>query len=278
MRREVEEMGQEKLHLVAFVAHPIDEVKCVGGTFAKYVQRGHKATAVVFSRPTSRGELPSSLSEDEVVETNLVQARKAAKVLGSEVEFLNYRYEDLSIGKDRLKMVYRTAEVIRRLKPNVIFTHLPTDTSYGMMHHQVVGEVITTACFYAGQKSFVSENPPHKIKLLLYFLSNMWTPEHFSRRPDLFIDISETAKLKYQSLQQYSAHVGSPPPSILKEHRMVASRMYGVVSGCLFAEAFFLPFDRFGRIALDEIPKDWIVFGRKDEHHEALSLPEDYDD
>jgi len=270
-------MGEKDLHLVAFVAHPIDEIKCLGGTFAKYIQRGHKATAVVFSKPKSRGELPDSFSEDEVVDANIAQGREAAKVLGSDIEFLNYRYEDLSIGKDRLEMVYRTAEVIRRLKPDVIFTHLLTDTSYGMMHHQVVGEVVTTACFYAGQKSFVSENPPHKIKLLLYFLSNMWTPEHFSRRPDLFIDISETAKLKYQAFQQYSAHVGSPPPPILKEQRMVASRMYGVVSGCFFAEAFFLPFDRFGKIAFDEIPRDWIVLNREDEHHEELSLPNDYD-
>ena len=270
-------MEGKNLHLVAFVAHAIDEVKCVGGTFAKYLSKGHKATTVIFSRPTSRGELPASFSEDEVVEANIAQARRAAKVMGADVEFLNYDYGDLSVGKDRQQMVYRTAEMIRRLKPDVVFTHLLADTSYGMMHHQVVGEVVTTACFYAWQKRFVSESPPHKAKLLLYFLSNMWTPEHYSRRPDLFIDISETIKVKYNSLRQYNAHVGSPPPSLLKEHRLVASRMNGVVSGCQFAEAFFFPFDRFGKIALDEIPTEWVVLRRKDEHHEELSLPEDFE-
>lgn len=269
-------MAEEKLHLVAFVAHPIDEVKCVGGTFAKYVRRKHKATTVIFTRPTSRGELSNSLSEQEVVEANLAQAGEAAKILGSGTECFHYNYEDLSVGKDRLEMVYRTAEAIRRLKPDVVFTHLLTDTSYGMMHHRVVGEVVTTACYYAGQKHSPPETPPHKVKLLLYFLANMWTPEHFSRRPDLFVDISATAKAKHLALQHYTAHVGSPPPSILREHRMVPSRMYGVVSGCLFAEAFFLPFDRFSRIAFDEIPREWIVHTRKDEHHEELSLPEDY--
>jgi LmbE family N-acetylglucosaminyl deacetylase len=270
-------MAQNNLHLVAFVAHAIDEMKCVGGTFAKYVRKGHQATAVVFSRPTSRGELPDSFSIEEVVEANLVQAKKAAKVLGSNIEFFNYRYEDLSVGKDRQEMVIRTADAIRRLKPDVIFTHLLEDTSYGMMHHRVVGEVVTTACYYAGQSSLKTDNPPHKINLLLYFVSNMWTPRHFSHSPDLFIDISETAQLKHQGLMQYSSHVGSPPPSLLKEHRMVPSRMYGLASGCYFAEAFFLPFDRFGRIALDEIPREWMVLRRKDDHHEELSLPEDYD-
>lgn len=269
-------MAEKKLHLVAFVAHPIDEVKCVAGTFAKYVRRKHKATTVIFSRPTSRGELSNSLSEEEVVETNLGQAQEAAKILGSGIECFNYDYEDLSVARDRLVMVYRTAEAIRRLKPDVVFTHVLTDTSYGMMHHRIVGEVVTTACYYAGQKYPFSELPPHKVKLLLYFLANMWTPEHFSRRPDLFIDISETADVKHRALQQYTAHVSSPPPSILREHRMVPSRMYGVVSGCLFAEAFFLPFDRFSRIAFDEIPREWIVQTREDEHHEELSLPEDY--
>jgi len=270
-------MTQKKLHLVAFVAHPIDEVKGIGGTFAKYILKGHKATTVIFSKPVSRGELNSSLSEEEVVHANLAQAKKAAKILGSGIEFLNYDYEDLSIGKDRLEKIYRTTKIIRRLKPDVIFTHLLTDTSYGMMHHGLVGEVVTTACYYAGQKRFLTDSPPHKVKLLLYFLSNMWTPEHFSRRPDLFIDISDTAKTKHRAFQQYTAHVGSIPPSILREHRMVPSRMYGVVSGCYYAEAFFLPFDRFGKIAFEQIPRDWIVLNKQDEHHEELSLPEGYE-
>ncbi len=269
-------MGKEKLHLVAFVAHPIDEVKCVGGTFGKYVRRGHRATTIIYSRPTSRGELPSSYSEAKVVETNLAQAKAAAKVLGAGIEWMNYSYEELSFGMETKEKVYRTVDVIRRLKPDIVFTHLLDDTSYGMMHHKVVGNLVTTACYYAGQKDFDREVPPHKIKLLLYFLANLWTPDHFSRRPDLFIDISETAQLKHRAFQQYAAHVGSPAPSILREHRMVPSRMCGVVSGCFFAEAFFLPFDRFTRIAFDEIPHDWITLIRKDEHHEELSLPDIY--
>jgi len=269
-------MSEEKLHLAALVAHPIDEVKGVGGTFAKYIRRGHKATAVIFSRPTSRGELAPSLTEGEVVEANLAQAREAAKVLGAGIEFLNYDNQDLSVRKDPLEMVHRTAELIRRLKPDVVFTHLLTDTSYGMMHHKVVGEIATMACYYAGHKQLVTESPAHKVKLLFYFLSNLWTPEHFSRRPDLFIDISDTAEIKHGAFQQYTAHVGSPPPSILREHRMVPYRMYGVLSGCFFAEAFFLPFDRYGRMALNEIPKDWVALTREEEKHEELSLPEDY--
>jgi len=270
-------MNQDaKLNIVGFVAHPIDEVKCLGGTFAKYVQRGHKATTVVFAKPTSRGELPLAYSEQEVVEHNILQAREAAKVLGADIDFLGYNNVDLSLGKNRIEMVKRTAQYIQRLKPDVVFTHTLDDTSYGMMHHKIVGEVVTTACYYAGQKSFESQYPPHRIKLLLYFVANMWTNEHFSRRPDLFIDISDTAKVKSMAMMQYKSHVGDPPPDILKEHRMVPSRMYGVTSGCLFAEAFFLPFDRFGKLAFDEIPKDWVVTTRKDSHHEELSLPEYY--
>ena len=94
-------MAEKKLHLVAFVAHPIDEVKCVAGTFVKYARRKHKATTVIFTRPTSRGELPNSLSEEEVVETNLGQAQEAAKILGSGIECFHYDYEDLSVARDR---------------------------------------------------------------------------------------------------------------------------------------------------------------------------------
>jgi len=45
------------------------------------------------------------------------------------------------------------------------------NTSYGMMHHKAVGELATTACYYAGQKSFSTDSPPPQSKMFALFLS-----------------------------------------------------------------------------------------------------------
>jgi LmbE family N-acetylglucosaminyl deacetylase len=70
----------------------------------------------------------------------MAQSRKAAKALGSGIEFLHYDYEDLSVGKDRLSKLYSIVEIIRRMKPDVVFTHLLTDTS--IRFHQNIYNLI----------------------------------------------------------------------------------------------------------------------------------------
>lgn len=268
----------ESLSLATFVAHPIDEIKCAGGLFAKYSRKGHKVTNVIFQKALSRGELSSSLSKEEIFKEAERESKAASAKIGAEVELLNYEPLSMSIVKDEEEVVRRVADIIRRLKIDIVITHQPGDTSYGTMHHDSVNRIVEKACHFARDETVETTHDPYKVKLLLYAEMNLWTPQVLTKMPDLFIDISDVAKIKAEALAEYTLHIGKPAPDILRESRMVSSRMEGIVSGCRYAEAFYFPYDRYpyGRRAFDEIPRDWFSVPKTEGGHEKLSLPNDF--
>jgi len=249
-------MTEDKLNLTVVAAHAIDEAKCIGGTFAKYSAMGHGVHTVIVTK-----------LDDEMKEC----VRKASAVLGGDTTFLQITHEDLQGGMKDLEIIKKIADVLRETKADIVFSHIPDDPSYGSYAHANVGRLTEAASSQARRGG--------QVKLLLQFISNMWTPEHLGRKPDLFIDISDTVKTKWEAMKQYTRWVREPEPRMLCENRMAASRMYGVVSGCLYAEAFFRPFDRhpYGRIALDAIPHEWLT-RRGDDWlgPEELTLPKEF--
>ncbi len=274
-------MSEEKLEslsLATFVAHPIDEIKCAGGLFAKYSRKGHKVTNVIFQKALSRGELSSSLSKEEVFKEAERESRAASAKIGAKVEFLRYDPLSMSIVKNEEDIVRQVADLIRKLEADVVITHQPGDTSYGTMHHDSVNRIVEKACYFARDETVETTHDPYKVKLLLYAEMNLWTPQVLTKMPDLFIDISDVAKIKAEALAEYTIHIGKPAPDILRESRMVPSRMEGIVSGCRYAEAFYFPYDRYpyGRRAFDEIPSDWFYVPKTEGGHEELSLPNDF--
>jgi L-ascorbate metabolism protein UlaG (beta-lactamase superfamily) len=106
------------VHLVFIGAHPDDETSA-GGTIAKYVDRGHKATIVVATRG-GRGHWKIPSEELERIRTGEMEA--AAEVLGADVVFLDYRDADVPAG-DALRE--ELVDVVRRLKPDVVITFHP---------------------------------------------------------------------------------------------------------------------------------------------------------
>jgi hypothetical protein len=103
--------------------------------------------------------------------------------------------------------------------------------------------------------------------------------------PDLFIDISDTVKEKYKALSQFSHFTaeqtpGGRMPSLLREHRLAPSRLAGIVSGCMYAEAYKFPFDRLTKLAFDEIPQNYLTgiytIWSKGLENTSMDLPEDF--
>lgn len=82
------------MHLVFIGAHPDDETSA-GGTIAKYVDRGHKATIVVATRG-GRGHWKTPSEELERIRTGEMEG--AAEVLGADVVFLDHKDADVPAG------------------------------------------------------------------------------------------------------------------------------------------------------------------------------------
>lgn len=242
---------EQKLTLVAVIAHEMDGIKGCGGTLAKYSKMGHRTGAMILGKGNPKGN-----------------GQKAYETIGSELIAL-----DCGLGEEAPQAV---AEKLAELKADIVLTHIPQDVCiYGKRMHETVSDIVASACAYMAQKY---RNSDVWVKRLLYFLSNMWTTSYLTMKPDVFIDISDTAKVKAEALRYYGKWVGGDTPDILHEHRMVACRQYGIVAGVLYAEGFFLPFDGhpFGQLALDKFPEEWLRLSRLESGPPDLSLPKDF--
>jgi N-acetylglucosamine malate deacetylase 1 len=147
-------MSDEQLRILAVGAHPDDIEFGCGGILLAQAERGSAISLCI----CSRGEAGTNGSPDE----REAEARKAAKLLGATIEFLN-------LGGDcRLKISAANqlaiARVIRKLRPGVLLS----PTSAGDQHpdHVVVSQLCRNAARLAryGGLEDLRDLPAHAIK------------------------------------------------------------------------------------------------------------------
>ena len=148
-------MTEEKLKLLAVLAHPDDESLGFGGTLARYASEGVETHLVTATRGEagrfgSHGRSADPLEVGRVREGEL---RAAAAVLGlSEVSILGY--PDGAVDKVPHSTAIRAiASHIRRIQPHVIVTFGP-DGGYGHPDHIAVSQFATAASICAADSGY----------------------------------------------------------------------------------------------------------------------------
>ncbi|MCS6989985.1 MAG: PIG-L family deacetylase [Chloroherpetonaceae bacterium] len=154
------------LVLMGLAAHPDDED---GATLAYYAKlKGAKVYSLVFTRGEGgQNEIGSSLYDD-LAEIRTAETLEAAKLLGAQTCFLNFRdfgYSKTATetfkawgGKD--EVLARLVYYIRKLRPDVIITNHDTLTSKPFRqhgHHQAVGVCAYEAFEKAADPNFRPE-------------------------------------------------------------------------------------------------------------------------
>ncbi|PKB65410.1 MAG: hypothetical protein BZY80_00305 [SAR202 cluster bacterium Io17-Chloro-G2] len=154
------------LTVLATFAHPDDEGFGFGGSLAMLAARGARITLVCATNGDV-GEIsdPSLATPENLHQVRQEELRQAMKVTGvQDVRFLDYRDSgmDGTPDNDHPRSLYqappddvvaRLIEIIREVRPNVVFTHDPTG-GYGhpdhiTVHHRTVqafeaaGDVLT---------------------------------------------------------------------------------------------------------------------------------------
>lgn len=167
---------------MCFSAHPDDED---GATLAYYAKlKGVKTYSIFFTRGEGgQNEIGSELYDDlGVLRTN--ETQEAAKILGSEIQFLgfpDFGYSKTAKetfkkwgGKDNV--IARVVYIIRTLKPDVIITNHDTVTTKPTRqhgNHQAVGISVYEAFEKAADPSYHSEQlhdgvRPWRVQKLFY--------------------------------------------------------------------------------------------------------------
>jgi N-acetylglucosamine malate deacetylase 1 len=181
-------MDEIKLNILAFGAHSDDVEIGMGGTIAKYSEKGLKIGICDLTE--------AELSSNGTVELRRQEALISSQILGVCIrETLALPDRGLFLQEEYIRSV---AETIRRFKPDIVFVPYYKDRH---PDHGNCARIVEEAVFSAGIKKFVTDkyNEPHRVKNLYFYMINGF------HKPDFTIDISEYIHQKKLSLQAYES-------------------------------------------------------------------------
>ena len=213
------EKNQDRVMIIC--AHPDDEIFGVGGTIAAYSKRGVKVTTVILSY----GELTHPwIKPEHSVKTRVKESRTAGHEVGS--------YETIFIGvkEGSFEKALQDKDIKRRMKgiildrnPTKIFTHSISDP-----HHD------HRACYKVAVE--IVDELKLKIDIYSFEIWNFFTL-HERSQPKLFVDITDTFKIKLSALKRFKSQKSSYW-SLLP---MVYFRamLNGINSGTKYSEVFY---------------------------------------
>jgi len=172
--------------ILVFGAHPDDEIT-MAGTIAKLASEGVKVSVV---NMTNGCEGYSDLKlKNKIVKIRKLEAKKCDRVLG-----ISYReildIPDMNLTNDK-KTLKTCIKLIRKIKPDAIFTHGPRDKH---KDHCNTHYVTKSAWFHAGEPVAIELGSPWRTPYLYYY-KGVETP-----LPSVVYDVTDFAEKKFEAL------------------------------------------------------------------------------
>jgi LmbE family N-acetylglucosaminyl deacetylase len=183
------------------VAHPDDAEFGCAGTIAKRAKQGAYVVYVVCTNG-DKGTPDPSLAPEELTRLRQEEQRKAAELLGvRDVVFLGYGDGML---EDTLTFRKELVRLIRRYRPDTVFTMDPYRHYQFHRDHRIVGLVTLDAVFpYARDRLHFPELlgeglEPHKVKEVFLFSTD---------NPDTYEDVTEVFPTKVAALGLHASQM-----------------------------------------------------------------------
>jgi len=166
------------MNIIIFSPHPDDAEVLMGGTIAKYAQKGHDVLIVVVTIPIQK-------------EKRIEESKKAAAILGARLSILDLNPHELVFNR---RTVETFDSVIRDFPPDIIYTSWIHDS------HQ---DHITVS------RATIAAARRNRCSLYMYeqALPSGLTPYGF--RAQAFVDISDTIELKIKSVSAHQSQIQS---------------------------------------------------------------------
>lgn len=219
------------MRVLAVGCHPDDlEIAC-GGTLRKYSEEG----AEVYMCHVANGNMGHvEILPDELRKVRTREAEEAGRILGARKVF-NLDVDDVTVNRFDNDVVDAMADVVRRVRPDVIITHNETDY---MQDH-----VETSRLVFNG--SFVSSLTHKSVKYAAY---DQFVPIYYMDTlggvnfiPTHYVDITGQIETKLEALGKHESQI-----KWMLEHDHIdfldmirtCSRFRGYQCGVRFAEGF----------------------------------------
>ncbi len=217
-------------NILIVAAHPDDEILGCGGAIARLVREGARAVTLILGEGiTSRdGDEKSAKSALKELREQAVEANRRVGV--DEVIFRGLpdnRFDTVSL----LEIVKEIEGVMARLRPDLVLTHHRGDLN---IDHQITHQAVLTAA---------RPLPGASVRAIFAFevlSSTEWSPGPVPFSPNLYVDVSETLRMKVEAMEAYAGEIRVfPHPRSRRGIEALAARR-GAEVGVAAAEAFDL--------------------------------------
>jgi bacillithiol biosynthesis deacetylase BshB1 len=208
---------------LAFGAHPDDVEIAMGGTLLAMKAKGARTVVchLTDGEPTPYGDR----------KTRLKEAEAAAKVLKLN-DFIVLPLKNREL-KDTLEARRKVAEVIRRVKPLIVFAPYWVDAH---PDHWEASRLVDASRFWAKLvKTDMKGGPWYPPKMYYHLVSHL----RINVTPSFIVDISDTFKDKLRLLRCYKSQFLKNPKSRALEHIEIRNRFFGSQIGRAYGEPFF---------------------------------------
>ncbi len=226
---------QEIQRVLVVAAHPDDADIGCGGTMAKWARQGKEITYLICTRG-DKGSSDPDMTSERLADIRTGEQRSAAATLGvREVRFLDGRDGELELTLELRKTM---AEMVRRYRPDVIFTHDASVHMYdrgNLNHpdHRVVGTTVLDVVYPISRdalhypEQLAQGLRPHEVHEVYLFMAN---------QPNMAFDISSTIELKVEALRCHKSQF--PDGEWVDTWMRQRCQEVGVVHAMAYAENF----------------------------------------
>jgi LmbE family N-acetylglucosaminyl deacetylase len=182
-----------KIHVIAFGAHPDDCDIRAAGTAALFARMGD---AVKFVSVTNGDAGHQTMGGVALAKRRLAEAKESARRLGIEYEVLNNHDGELLPTVEIRKEIIRQ---IRRWNADIVLAPRPNDYH---PDHRYTGVLVQDAAYMVVVPNVTPETPAlHKNPVFLYYEDNFLRPNPF--RPDIAVVIDDVVDKKVDALDSH---------------------------------------------------------------------------
>ena len=183
------------MKILAIGAHPDDlEILC-GGTLAKYAAKGDEVTMAIV---TDGAAGSTELAVEELRKIRRQEAEKSAKLIGADFTWLGEPDELFFENKESR---FKSIELIRKAKPDIIITHAPSDYH---PDHQAVSQAILNSSFVATLPNIKSAHEAHELVCPIYYMDTL---AGVNFQPSDYVNITAQFEMKQKMLACHASQI-----------------------------------------------------------------------
>jgi LmbE family N-acetylglucosaminyl deacetylase len=187
--------------ILSIHAHPDDTEAFASGALVLMKKLGYDITVVTM---TAGGLGGINSTEADTIAMREKEAQKAAECIGANYACLGGRDGFLY---DTEEMRIKTLQIIRKVKPGIIITHLPNDYH---SDHRTTALIVEAAAMISSLPNAPVEEEPLQITPLLYHSAPLGLSDPLGGKgiePHFFVDISSVVESKMEMLSHHHSQI-----------------------------------------------------------------------